>query len=387
MNIFVLTTRYPDIRNPQASIFVHEQCKELVQRGHNVYVLDPSIVVPEQWKNHRKSIVSERQWEGIQVFSYPTKGIATTKLLFLNQHNFIRHAKKLYDYVIGKVGKPDVIYAHFSMKAGVAACKIGGERGIPVVVIEHGGAVMNAKKTVYMKSVLGSVGKGAYRIISVSSAQKKCINRYIENDEKVIVIPNMVSRKYSYKPHNKGNPFVFFSAGNLYRVKRMDLLINAFADEFSQDNNTVLRIAGDGVEKENLNSLIKSRNLSNKVFLLGRLSQEEIIKEYEKCDAFALASEHESFGIAYREAMTIGRPVIATKNGGINEDWFDGAGYLVDKGDQEQFACAMRKIFEEYDNFRLDMISTRVRSMTDPDVVISKIESVLQQSIDEYVKA
>lgn len=385
MNIFILTTRYPNHNNPQASVFVHEQCKELVRRGHNIYVLDPCVTVPSQWKNNLKNKVNEREWDGIRVFSYPTKGIATTKLLFLNQHNYIRHAKKLYDYATEKVGKPDVIYAHFSMNAGVAACGIGQEKGVPVVVIEHGGSVMNKRKSVYFNSVLRTVNRYANRIICVSSAQKNCVKRYVENDGKIIVIPNMVSRKFSYKSHEKGKPFVFFSAGNLYRVKRMDLLINSFADVFSQDNDAILRIAGDGTEKENLKCIIKSRNLDNKVILLGRLNQEEIIKEYEKCDVFALASEHESFGIAYREAMTIGRPVIATKNGGINEDWFDGAGYLVDIGDQEQFACAMRRVFEEYNGFCLEQISKRVRSTTDPDVVIGKIESVLQQSIDEYI--
>ena len=385
MIIFILTTRYPNNLNPQASVFVHEQCKELAQRGHNVFVLDPCIITLGQWKKQLEKGVHEREWDGIKVFSYPTLGIATT-LLFSNQHNYIRHAKKLYDYAVERVGESDIIYAHFSMNAGVAACRIGLKKSVPVVVIEHGGAVMNPGKSVFYKSVLRTVNRDAKRIICVSTAQKNSVKRYIENDAKIIVIPNMVSRKFSYKPHNKGNPFVFFSAGNLYRVKRMDLLINAFADVFSQDNSTILRIAGDGVEKEGLKSLIRSRNLNSKVFMLGRLNQEEIIKEYEKCDAFALASEHESFGIAYREAMSIGRPVIATKNGGVSEDWFDGAGYLVDIGDQEQFASAMRKMVEEYDDFCMENISMRVRSTTDPDVVINKIECVLQQSIDEHAK-
>lgn len=384
MKIFVMTTRYPEQVNPQASIFVHEQCKELKDKGHSISVLDPCIITPKYWNTRLKKTVCERIWDGIKIFSFPTRGIATTKLLFLNQFNYILHAIKIYNFAVEKAGKPDIIYAHFSSNAGVAACIIGKMHNIPVAIIEHGGAVMQTKKSFFLSCVLKFVSHYSNRIICVSSAQLEHIKRYIKYTDKLVVVPNMVNRKFSFKPHRKGKPFVFFSAGNLYKVKRMDLLINAFADVFSDHDNVELRIAGDGSEKEKIVETIKSRKLSNRVFLLGRLNQNEIIKEYENCDAFALASEHESFGIAYREAMTVGRPVIATANGGIEENWFSGAGYIVPVGNREKFARAMREVYEKYDEFCLERISEEIKLTTSPDVVIGKIEAILQKCIDDY---
>src|SRR5207244_2734485 len=52
---------------------------------------------------------------------------------------------------------------------------------------------------------------------------------------------------------------------------------------------------------------------------LGKLSEEELIVEYNKCDALLFPSRFEGFGYAVAEAMACGKPIIAFKNSSIPE--------------------------------------------------------------------
>lgn len=52
------------------------------------------------------------------------------------------------------------------------------------------------------------------------------------------------------------------------------------------------------------------------VEILGRLTETELVDEYERAWVFCLPSSYEGFGIPYAEAMAAGLPVIATPNAG-----------------------------------------------------------------------
>lgn len=381
MKILVFTPEYPNEYNVQADIFVHEQCKELQKRGHEIHVLDPSVVVPSRWRLRETKQITPREWDGIPVYSYYTKGIATTKLLTINQYLYKIHAKELFDYYCKRNGKPDVIYAHFASRAGVSACEIGENHGIPVVVIEHGGAVMNKKHSDFLRRTLKYTFNHATSFICVSNEQKKCVEKYIGLESNIVVIPNMVNERYHYCPRVQKKGFVFFSAGNLYKVKRMDYLVQAFAEAFRGNEEVELRIAGDGGERPMLEALIDRLNLTSQVKLLGRLNQDNIVQQYINCDAFALASAHESFGIAYREAMSIGRPVIATDNGGIREGWNDFLGTIVPIDDEKRLGDAFRTVYSNYSDYNLKKISEYSRSLTSPNVVINSVEEILKKAV------
>jgi len=74
-----------------------------------------------------------------------------------------------------------------------------------------------------------------------------------------------------------------------------------------------LKVIGSGPEKK---SLIKKANKN--IEFLGFVSDEEMIKYYQKAKAFVFAAE-EDFGIVPIEAMAAGRPVIAYGAGGALE--------------------------------------------------------------------
>ena len=70
---------------------------------------------------------------------------------------------------------------------------------------------------------------------------------------------------------------------------------------------------------------------------------------YKKCNCFVLLSEYETFGIVYREAMASGRPVIAVRNGGVEENWSDAFGILIDKNNYEVILDRKKAIIKGID--------------------------------------
>src|SRR5690606_13072145 len=89
------------------------------------------------------------------------------------------------------------------------------------------------------------------------------------------------------------------------------------------DDNTLILIAGSGKMKEQLEQQIKESNLSHKVKLLGRVSDEDLACYYRLCNVFCLPSAHrtEGFGAVQLEAMYFGKPIIATRISGSGVSW------------------------------------------------------------------
>lgn len=75
----------------------------------------------------------------------------------------------------------------------------------------------------------------------------------------------------------------------------------------------------------------KNNVKQQKVHFLGRLSNEEVLKEMQNADIFILPSVNESFGMVYLEAMASGCVVVCTKNDGIDGIIKDGEnGFLTE---------------------------------------------------------
>lgn len=113
---------------------------------------------------------------------------------------------------------------------------------------------------------------------------------------------------------------VIFSVGRLVSYKGFDTLISAA--KFIRDDAVVV-ICGDGPERNRLVSQVSSKNLTSKVYFIGRASDSELIRFYENSHIFCLPSVHraEAFGVVLLEAMSHGLPIVATEIEGSGVSW------------------------------------------------------------------
>ena len=108
------------------------------------------------------------------------------------------------------------------------------------------------------------------------------------------------------------NKKIVFSLGRLVAYKGFCHLVAAA--QYLGDDFVVL-IGGTGALESELQKEIDELELQNKVKLLGRISNNDLPTYYGACDVFCLSSvqKTEAFGIVQIEAMSCGKPVVATR--------------------------------------------------------------------------
>lgn len=142
-----------------------------------------------------------------------------------------------------------------------------------------------------------------------------------------------------------GRPMIF-ALGRLVTYKGFEYLIRA-AKEIRQP--AIILIAGEGPLRGQLEAMISDCGVTDRVRLLGALSNDAVHRLMQSCDLFCLPSveRSEAFAIAQIEAMRAGRPVVSTRIPGSGVDWVnqDGVtGFTVATRSEKALANAINML-------------------------------------------
>lgn len=137
-----------------------------------------------------------------------------------------------------------------------------------------------------------------------------------------------------------GRRILLFS-GRLAPVKRVDLLIAAFASVAGERPEWDLLIAGDGPLRDELQRA--AARLGSRVVWTGFLEQDELKLAYHSADVLVLPSDREPWAVVVQEAMAAGLAVVASDVvGAADELVADGrAGRIFAAGDVEALRQAL----------------------------------------------
>lgn len=142
-----------------------------------------------------------------------------------------------------------------------------------------------------------------------------------ENVEENETIAKKVAALRAKYPGKK----IIFALGRLVEYKGYPYLIDAAKD---LPDNYVVLIGGTGPMRDELAARIDAAGLDRKVKLIGFVKDEDLPVYYRACDVFSFCSimKSEAFGIAQIEAMSCGKPVVATRIPGSGVSWVNGHG-------------------------------------------------------------
>jgi glycosyltransferase involved in cell wall biosynthesis len=170
-----------------------------------------------------------------------------------------------------------------------------------------------------------------------------------------VIPPGVEIEQFKYVPPIKKDYFEIMTAGYLLRRKGIQYLIEAMSLIVREFKGVRLRIVGDGPFKGELVRLVRKLSLDDKVRFEGLVPRDELVKYYVNCDVYVQPSLSETFPSTIREAMSVGRPVIATKVGFIEEHIMDNDnGFLVPKRNVEEIAKKVLLLLSD-ENLRLRM--------------------------------
>lgn len=154
---------------------------------------------------------------------------------------------------------------------------------------------------------------------------------------------------------------IFLGQGD-YPLKGFHFMLEAMALILDKYPDTRLYVAGNSIvshstwkEKLKLSaygkyllSLMKRHELTDKVTILGKLSEEEMKEQYLKAAVYVCPSVLENSPNTVGEAMLLGVPVVASETGGIPDMIRDGEdGLLFPVGDTKALAKAIESVFDK----------------------------------------
>lgn len=133
------------------------------------------------------------------------------------------------------------------------------------------------------------------------------------------------------------------SVGRLYPQKNQAMMIRAFAKVADEFPDWQLVIYGEGPLRAELEFLVSSFKLQDRVLLPGRT--EHVIEELRKSKIFCMSSDFEGMSNSMIEAICVGLPIILTKVSGTEELIKNGEnGLLVEIGDESYMGDCMSKL-------------------------------------------
>jgi glycosyltransferase involved in cell wall biosynthesis len=259
----------------------------------------------------------------------------------------------------------DRVHVHFANRAAHTAMFLKEISGIPFSVTAHGQDFM---KDLGNDDLLREICDAAEFVAAETDYSRDLLRqRCPDSAAKIHRVYNGMDLTRFPAPNEEAGrpagpsrtgiapyPVRIISIGRLVAFKGFEYLIDACAVLARQGLEFTCEIIGDGPLRADLEARIKDLKLSDRVHLLGSLSQGAVLEKLKAADIFALASVTDKQGASdvfptvIIEAMATARPVVSTRLAGIPESVVDGeTGLLVSPGDTMALAEALRRLIED----------------------------------------
>ena len=254
--------------------------------------------------------------------------------------------------------QPDVVHA----QEAAANAYVAIRSGYPTVVTAHG---IRSEDTKYISSwsrrlrfrfdsviIERAVIRQTRHLIAISHYIPEYFKTLLRLDLEVYYVPNAIGERFFNLTDIVSEQVVLF-AGRVTPLKRVMDLVQAFAQIVKEIPSAQLHIAGECNSEasyvESIRCWIRQAGVEEHIHILGELQEEALLREYAQCSMIALSSSQENAPMVIAQAMAAGKPVVATRVGGVAEMIGETGerGLLVKVGDVDGLAQAMLRLLQD----------------------------------------
>lgn len=351
-SLLFISNLFPADWAPHRAAFNYQQFTRLADQ------FDITLLVPvparEYFKNNT-DIVKEKTVEGLRVIYFPFFYIPKYfkcldgKLLYLSMRLFCRQFIDIgkYEAVVGSWAYPD----------GYAAKKVAAKLNVPYLIKVHGSDINVFGATSCRSRVIKQVMGSASRIVAVSQALKNKITAMGVSGSRISVIYNgvdksvfnPVKRSEDSEPANEFGNYILF-VGNIISSKGVFELYDAFNQIQALHPDVNLVYVGNGANKSRLQEKVAG---DDRVTIIDAMPLDGISLLMANATIVCLPSYREGVPNVLLEAKATGRPVVATRVGGIPEIIDESDGLLVAAEDVSSLSDGLTRALERHWDYTL----------------------------------
>jgi glycosyltransferase involved in cell wall biosynthesis len=339
MRVLTLNHEYPPVGGGGGQA-ARDIARELTRRGYEITILTA----------HLKGLPRDEVVDNIRILRLPSLRKRPYRVGFLAMGMYILAAIGA-GFPLIRRWRPDIIHAHFAVPAGAAAWVLSRLTGIPYVLTAHLGDIPGGvpeKTGKWFRWVFPftiPIWRGAARIVTVSDYTCSLIRQHYAVNP--VVIPNGINMEMV----NPGGvqvhcPPVVVFAGRFMPQKNLVELVETLA--LVQDLPWKCSMLGDGPLLDEVKRTIAAHNLTERFYLPGWVTTEEVLAYLAQSDLLFMPSLSEGLSVVGLQALAMGLAIVASRAGGNVELVEPGYnGFLADPGDRKALSAALRSLLSD----------------------------------------
>ena len=381
MHVLFIPKWYPGRNDPQLGDFLRKQAVAVGQQQVKVSVLFVHPVEGLASATEQEVSIADGIWElrcYYRAFTGPFKRAV----------NFFRYRKAAFHgwaRVLAERGRPDLVHAHILIRAVWLARRIADRLGVPYIVSEQSSEYIDgtyAAKPAWVKRFARRQVRDAAETIAVSSFLGDALVKHGLYST-YTVVPNVLPVEQVPLPPAGPKEEFMMVADLVDRTKNVSGVLRALSLAREQGVLLRLNVIGDGEDREMLESLCRELGLSEQVTFLGRLPNAAVLEHMARTGTVVINSNVETFSVVTGEALTLGRPVVATRCGGPTAFVSDDNGLLVDPGDDTGLAQALIHVAHDHARYSPEAIRQAVSERYSATTVGKLLGSIYTRILDD----
>jgi teichuronic acid biosynthesis glycosyltransferase TuaC len=351
MKIAVITRYFPSSAEPWQGRSAYQTLRVLARKA-DVRVFYPNASYPSLLKPRSRSYdkldacfsppdvrVSYYDYPALPLVSRPFNGWMAARALLPAVRGFA----------------PDLIFSYFLYPDGYAAVRIGKALAIPVAARSIGSDINRIgdpisamhTRTVLREADFLVTASGDLRNKAVAMGASPLKTRAVVNGCNLSIFHPMDRFEARRKLHIDPAAEAVIYVGRMDVKKGLRELVEAAAMLHPARKNMQVYMVGEGPDRPLIESSVQAHNAASYIHPLPSCAFDDVAIWIAAADLVTLPSYMEGCPNVVLESLASGRPVVATKVGGIPEIMSDECGRLVPPRDSPALAKALASVLEK----------------------------------------
>ena len=384
LKILFITKWYPTRYDPQFGVYIRKHASAIASFCE-VAVL--YVCSDDQLDKKKYELTRNDQYNLMSVIIYFKKFSSAFPVAdkIVNVYRYCRATITGLTYVRKNFGDHDITHAYILLRPAFVAYFIQLFRKKPFVVSEQWSGFATGKyagKNPLVKLLTRFIVNKAKARTVVSGFLK---NHMVQNGLKgnYTIIPNIVELP-ALRARSQPNSIIkILTVADLVdEIKNISGTLRAMAEIIPAHSNVEFHIIGEGTDRKKLETLASELNLLNQsVFFHGLKSNDEVYEILLNSDFLVMNSNFETFSLICAEAISCGKPVIATRCGGPQEFINDETGILIEPRNQQQLIHAIHRMLKDYQNYLPEKLKQYAALHFSSKLVAEKFQEVYKKII------